>query len=144
NFVLNMITMIGLAVGIDYSLLIIERFREERRRGLDKIEAISLVGATSSRAVLFSGGSVIVALVGLLIEPDNIFRSLATGAIVVAVVAIASALTLLPAVLSLLGDRVNALQLPFRRLGTATVSDRGFWARLTTGVTRRPWLSILA
>jgi RND superfamily putative drug exporter len=142
NFVLNMITMIGLAVGIDYSLLIIERFREERRRGRDKLEAIGLVGATSSRAVLFSGGSVIVALIGLLIEPDNIFRSLAAGAIVVALVAIASALTLLPAVLSLLGDRVNALQLPFRRPRPAAQADGGFWARVTALVTRRPWVSI--
>jgi putative drug exporter of the RND superfamily len=78
-FVLNMITMIGLAVGIDYTLLVIQRFREERRMGLERDLAIQKAGATASRAVLFSGLAVVVALSGLLLVPDTIFRSLSIG-----------------------------------------------------------------
>ncbi|HEX5940341.1 MAG TPA: MMPL family transporter [Dehalococcoidia bacterium] len=103
-FVVNFITTIGLAVGIDYSLMIVERFREERRRGLEKVSAITVAGATASRAVLFSGLTVVVALLGLVLVPDSIFRSLGVGAIIVTLMAVAAALTLLPAVLSLLGD----------------------------------------
>ena len=75
-FVTNMIFMIGLAVGIDYCLFIIERFREERRRGLEKLEAIAAAGNTASRAVLFSGLTVVIALLGMFLVPSNIFRSL--------------------------------------------------------------------
>src|SRR5205085_2202908 len=70
-FVTNMITMMGLAVGIDYSLFIVSRFREERRHGRDKLDAITAAGATASRAVLFSGITVVLALVGLLLVPST-------------------------------------------------------------------------
>ena len=79
-FVTNMIFGIGLAVGIDYSLFIIERFREERRRGVDKIEAIATAGDTASRAVVFSGFTVVIALAGLLMVPSNIMQALGAGA----------------------------------------------------------------
>jgi RND superfamily putative drug exporter len=139
--VLNIITMIGLAVGIDYSLFIVQRYREERERGLDKLAAIEMAGATSSRAVLFSGGTVVVALLGMFIVPSNIYRSLATGAIVVAVFAVLAALTLLPAILSLLGDRVNALRIPFlsRRAG----GEGGFWSAVAHGVMAHPVVSVV-
>src|SRR6266545_7645042 len=107
-FVTNMITMMGLAVTIDYSLFIVSRYREERRAGHAKLDAIELAGATASRAVLFSGITVVLALVGMLLIPTTIFRSLATGAILVVIAAVAASLTLLPALLGLLGDRVNA------------------------------------
>jgi RND superfamily putative drug exporter len=145
TFVTNMIAMIGMAVGIDYSLFIIERFREERRRGTPKQEAIAAAAATSGRAVFFAGATVIVAVCGLLIVPDSVFRSLATGAIVVAAVAVLAALTLLPAMLAILGDRVNALRLPF--IGRATAErgdDRGFWAAVTRAVVARPAVSVIA
>ena len=95
----NMITMVGLAVGIDYSLLVVERFREERRCGREKIDAIAAAGATASKAVLFSGGTVIVSLLGLMIVPEKTFRSISMGASLVVVCAVTAALTLLPAVL---------------------------------------------
>src|ERR687892_568866 len=103
-FVQNMITMIGLAVGIDYSLFIVARYREERLHGRDKLEAIGRAGGTANRAVFFSGMTVVLALLGLLIVPNTIFRSLASGAIFVVLVAVAASMTLLPAILSLLGD----------------------------------------
>ena len=101
-FIVNMMTGMGLALGIDYSLFVISRFREERGRGLDKHAAIAMSGATASRAVLFSGTTFIIALLGLFIVPTNILRSLAAGAVIVGVVSVAAALTLLPAMLSLL------------------------------------------
>ena len=114
-FAINMVSMMGLATGIDYSLFIISRFREERARGRDKIDAIAVTGGTASRAVLFSGLTVVLALLGLLIVPTNIFASLAIGAILVVSMSVVAALTLLPAVLSLLGDRVNSLKRPVSR-----------------------------
>ena len=95
---MNMIIMIGLAVGIDYTLFIVERFREERARGLAKIDAITRAGATASRAVLFSGITVIIALSGLLIMPAGSFTGMALGAIAAAAGAVLAAMTLLPAV----------------------------------------------
>ena len=111
-FVTLMIIMIGLAVGIDYSLVIISRYREELARGLDTKAAIERTGATAGRTVLFSGLTVIIALCGLLIVPFSLFQSLALGAIVVVFVALAGTLTLLPTNLALLGPRINHLPIP--------------------------------
>ncbi|MBM3947027.1 MAG: MMPL family transporter, partial [SAR202 cluster bacterium] len=144
-FVTNMITVMGLAVGIDYSLFILSRFREERERGRDKVEAIAAAGATASRAVLFSGLTVVFALLGLMIVPTNIFRSLAAGAILVVVVAVAASLTLLPAALSLLGDRINVLRVPvIGRRPQAAGGAGNLWGRLVRGVMRHPVLSVVA
>ena len=96
-FVTNMITMMGLAVGIDYALFIVSRYREERTDGVEQLAAIERAGDTSSRAVFFSGITVVVALAGLLIVPMSVFVSLAVGAILVVLSAIVAALTLLPA-----------------------------------------------
>jgi putative drug exporter of the RND superfamily len=115
-FVVNMISMIGLAVGIDYSLFIVSRYREERRKGYPKLDAIAASGATASRAVFFSGATVVLALLGMFILPTTIFRSLASGAIFVTVMSLLAAMTLLPALLSLLGDRTSWPRLS--RLGT--------------------------
>ncbi|HEX6401089.1 MAG TPA: MMPL family transporter [Actinomycetota bacterium] len=106
-FVVNMISMIGLAVGIDYSLFIVSRYREERKKGYPKLDAIGAAGATASRAVFFSGATVVLALLGMFILPTTIFRSLASGAIFVTIMSLLAALTLLPALLSLLGDRTD-------------------------------------
>jgi len=111
-FVTNMIFMMGLAVGIDYCLFIMSRFREERGKGHDIDEAVSIAASTAGRAVLFSGMTVVVALLGLLIVPQTIFRSLAGGAIIVVLASVLASLTLLPALLRLLGDRINAWILP--------------------------------
>ena len=94
-FATNMLTGMGLALGIDYSLFVLSRFREERAHGRERLEAIAAVGATASRAVLFSGIAFTLAMVGLLLVPSTIMRSLAAGAIAAAVVSVAAALTLL-------------------------------------------------
>ena len=117
-FITNMVFAMGLALGIDYSLFVVSRYREERRRGLEKIDAIARSGGTASVAVSFSAMSFTVALTGLLLVPDTILRSLAVGAITVGIITVLATLTLLPAVLSLLGDRVDSLHLPWARSAT--------------------------
>jgi putative drug exporter of the RND superfamily len=141
-FVQNMIFGMGLALGIDYSLFILSRFREERAQGREKQDAIAAAGATASRAVLFSGIAFVLAMFGLELVPNTIMRSLATGAILVGVVSVVAALTLLPAVVSLLGDRINALRIPYfgRRAGAAAESR--FWGRIVRSVMQRPALSL--
>ena len=106
-FVTNMITMIGLAVGIDYALFIISRYREERRLRREKLDAIEVAGGTASKAVLFSGMTVVFALLGLFMIPTTIFRSLGLGAVLVVIVAVAAMLTLIPALLALIGDKID-------------------------------------
>ena len=139
-FMVNMLTGMGLALGIDYALFIVSRFREEYAQGRDTAEAIATAGATASRAVLFSGSAFVLAMVGLLLVQSTIMRSLAIGAIVVAIGAVAAALTLLPAVLALLGGRVNRLRIPF--IARDTGSEGRFWGHIVGGVVRRPGLSL--
>jgi RND superfamily putative drug exporter len=139
-FIVNMITAMGLALGIDYSLFVLSRYREERQDGRDKIDAIVATGGTSGKAVLFSGSSFVVALLGLLLVPDTILRSLSLGAIIVGLVTMAAALTLLPALLSLLGDRVNALRLPL--VGRDHPAESPFWTKAVGAVVRRPAMSL--
>ncbi|MGZ5291739.1 MAG: MMPL family transporter [Actinomycetota bacterium] len=144
-FAQNIITMVGLAVGIDYSLFIVSRYREERKKGFDKLESIRRSGATASRAVFFSGLTVVLALLGMLIIPVSIFRSLAGGAVFVTIAAIAASMTLLPAILSLLGDRVNWPRLSKRaRVDSSHDPKGGFWDRLTRRVMARPVVFLVA
>jgi len=139
-FVLNIITMIGLAVGIDYTLFIVARYREERANGLAKSDAIAKAGATAGRAVFFSGVTVVFALLGMLIVPTTIFFSLGLGAILVVLFAILLSMTLLPAILSLMGDKVTALKLPFFSSASDNHADTrsGFWNWTTRTVLARP------
>ena len=141
-FATNMLTGMGLALGIDYSLFVLSRYREERLHGREKLDAIAAVGATASRAVLFSGIAFTLAMVGLLLVPHTIMRSLAAGAIVAGLVSVAAALTLLPALLGLLGDRVNALRIPFFGR-TAAREQSPFWSRTVRAVMRRPLTSLV-
>ena len=143
-FIVNMLTGMGLALGIDYSLFVVSRYREERGRGLAKEDAIARSGATASRAVLFSGSTFVIALLGMFIVPTSIMRSLALGAILVGIVSVAAALTLLPAILSLVGDGVNSLRVPIlgRNLDRPDASEGRFWRRIVTAVLRRPALSL--
>ncbi len=143
SITVNMVTMIGLAVGIDYTLFIVERFREERHAGMAKIDAIVRAGDTASRAVLFSGVTVIIALTGLLIVPATTFRGMAVGAIAVVAAAIAIALTLLPALLSLFDHRLNWLHLPGRKSPSGHAAETGFWGRTTNIVVRHPLVAIV-
>jgi RND superfamily putative drug exporter len=144
-FVTNMVTMIGLAVGIDYSLFIVSRYREERKKGFDKLEAIGGAGATANRAVFFSGLTVVLALLGMFIIPTTIFRALAGGAILVTLAALAASMTLLPAILALLGDRINWPRLSKRAKVDSSYDPRGgVWDRLTRGVMARPAVFLIA
>jgi RND superfamily putative drug exporter len=144
-FVTNMISMIGLAVGIDYSLFIVSRYREERKKGFDKLGAIGAAGATANRAVFFSGLTVVLALLGMMIFPATIFRSLAGGAILVTIAALGASMTLLPAILALLGDRINWPRLAKRaRIDSDHDPRGGFWDRVTNAVMARPVVFLVA
>ena len=140
-FIANMITMIGLAVGIDYSLFIVQRYREERQAGRETVDAVVAAGATATRAVAFSGATVIIALLGLMIIPQTTMRSLGLGAILAVLATLLAALTLLPALLGLLGDRVNRLRVPGMHRDTDT--RHVFWRRITRIVTARPVVSVV-
>ena len=146
-FVTMMVVMIGLAVGIDYSLLIVSRFKEELGHGLGTKEAVVKTGGTAGRTVFFSGATVVLALIGLLIVPASFYQSLALGAILVVIASLAATLTLLPAVLALLGPKVDFLTVPFISrfsLKSPEASEQGFWESITRIVTRFPVVSILA
>jgi RND superfamily putative drug exporter len=135
-----MVVAMGLALGIDYTLFVASRYREERDAQVRKLDAISVSGATASKAVFFSGSSFVVALLGLLLVPDTVLRSLAFGAVVVGVVTVVAALTLLPAMLSLLGDRIEKGRIPFvpRQHG----GESPFWRRSVALVTARPGITV--
>jgi RND superfamily putative drug exporter len=140
-----MVFMMGLAVGIDYSLFVVARFREERGNSLEVREAVTRSGATAGRAVAISGMTVVLALVGMLLVPHDIFISLGTAAIIVVLVSIAATLTLMPAVLTLLGDRVNSVRLPFvyRSAVHGTGGQSAFWIRISHVVMGQPVVALV-
>jgi uncharacterized membrane protein YdfJ with MMPL/SSD domain len=143
-YTVNMLSGMGLALGVDYALFVVSRYREERTRGRERLDAIGGAGATASRAVLFSGMTFVLAMFGLLLVPSTIFRSLAAGAILVGIVSVIAALTLLPAVLGLLGDRINALRLPFfGRAAEQAGTESRFWGPIVRAVMRRPVVSLV-
>ena len=143
-FLVNMLTGMGLALGIDYSLFVVSRYREERGRGRAEHAAIEASGATASRAVFFSGTVFVVAMFGMLLAPNSIMRSLAVGAILVGIVSVVAALTLLPAVLGLLGDGVDRLRIPIvgRRSLESSNPEGRFWGAIVRRVLGRPALSL--
>jgi RND superfamily putative drug exporter len=142
-FVPNLVSMMGLAVGIDYSLFIVSRYREERARGMGNLEAIGRSGATANRAVFFSGVTVVLALAGMLLVPTTIFRGLAGGAIIVVLISIALSMTMLPAIMALFADHLVKPGWLFGR-GRTLEHGRagGFWDKVSRGVMARPvvWL----
>ena len=131
----EMILLMGLAVGIDYSLFIVSRYRTERSAGRDKMEAISVAANTTGRAVFYAGVTVILSLTGLTLTRDFTFISLSLGAIIVVFVAVVASLTLLPALISIIGDNMNRLRIPL--LGRDS-GQGGFWAAITKWVLARP------
>lgn len=112
EFVPNIMTMMGLAVGIDYSLFILSRYREERAKGLSEADAVDKAWATAGRAVVFSGITVVFALLGMLLIPERVFQAFGVGSILVVLVAVFTSLTLLPAMVGIMGDKVNAVKAP--------------------------------
>lgn len=145
-FVQNMITMLGLAIGIDYSLFLVERFREQRSQGYSKQRAIEIAGATSGKAVVFSGITVILAMLGVMLVKLNIFFSLSIGAVVVVAVAVMLTATLVPALLSVFGDKIDWPRKKPMREEKVDQSNMysGFWGRITKVVVDRPWVSMVA
>ncbi|NLT54229.1 MAG: MMPL family transporter [Actinomycetales bacterium] len=140
----SLLLLIGLAVGVDYALFVLRRSREERAAGLPVREAIARAGSTAGRAVVISGITVIVAMTGMLLA-GGLYTSLAIGALVVVAIAVVASATVLPAVLSLFGDKVDALRLPgTRRRNARRGAVESGWGRLAGRVTRHPVLWALA
>lgn len=138
----SVVLLIGLAVGVDYAMFYLRREREERARGRSKEAALAAAAATSGRAVLVSGITVAVAMAGMYFAGAATFTSFATGTILVVAIAVVGSLTVLPAVLSALGDRVNKGRVPFltppeERAGR----EPRIWSAVLDRVLRRPWLA---
>jgi RND superfamily putative drug exporter len=138
----SVVLLIGLAVGVDYSMFYLRREREERAAGRSEEAALEAAAATSGRAVLVSGVIVIVAMAGMYLGGAATFLSFATGTILVVAIAIIGSLTVLPAVLSKLGDRVNKGRIPFLNPEKRTGEAR-LWSALLDRVLKRPLLSAL-
>ncbi len=136
----NIVSLLGIGLSVDYSLFIVNRFREELDKGRDRRTAVAMTSATAGRAIFFSGMTVIAGLLGMLFFDNTGLPSLGWGGICATFVALTSSMVLLPALLSLMGERVNSLKVPFSA-GTRT-SDSGFWSRIANGVMERP-LSVL-
>ncbi|TDD45946.1 MMPL family transporter [Kribbella antibiotica] len=137
-FSINIVTMIGLGLAIDYALFIVTRFREELAKGNDVETALTATMATAGRTVAFSGVTVGVAISSLALFPVMFLRSMAYGGVAAVVVAMVAALTALPALLAVLGHRVNNLQVPFLRRRSTAADHHGAWYRLAQSVMRRP------
>jgi len=138
----SVILLIGLAVGVDYSMFYLRREREERARGNAPDAALAAAAATSGRAVLVSGVTVIIAMSGMYLAGASTFTSFATGTILVVAMAVIGSLTVLPAVLSKLGDRVNKGRIPFlRRPEERAGREPRVWSAILTPVLRRPGIA---
>jgi RND superfamily putative drug exporter len=137
----SVILMVGMAVGVDYSLFYLQREREERRSGAAPHEALFRTASTSGQAVLISGATVLIAMAGMLFAGNNLFTTIGVGTMIVVLGAMVGSLTVLPAVLHKLGDRVDFGRIPFlfRRRG----KDR-FWSAIVGAVLRRPVVSVVA
>ncbi|HEY3529540.1 MAG TPA: MMPL family transporter [Nocardioides sp.] len=141
-FAINMTTALGMALGIDYALLMVSRFREELARGQGTKAAVMAGVQSAGRTIVFSGATVVAALAVLLVFPMYFLRSFAYAGIGVVLISVAAALVVLPALLVVLGPRVNAGRLPWMR-GRAPSSAAPFWGRLAGRVMRRPVLFAL-
>jgi RND superfamily putative drug exporter len=146
DMISSIILLIGLAVGVDYTLFYLRREREEKARGASKLEAVHTAAATSGRAVLVSGFTVMAAMAGLLLAGDRTFTSLGIGAIMVVAVAMIGSVTVVPAILAALGDKVDRGRIPFlhrlRRSGAgATPGESRMWGAVLNRVLKRPALS---
>jgi RND superfamily putative drug exporter len=143
-FSLNLATMLGLGLGIDYSLFVVSRFREELARGESLERAVAWSVATAGRAVLFSGATVMIGLLALLTFDITALRSMGVAGAMVVAVSVAAALTLLPALLGLLGERIDAFAIgPLAASAARAANGSGFWSRLAYGVMARPLAVLL-
>ncbi len=136
----SMVVLLGLAVGVDYSLFYIRREREERSAGRDEHAALNATAATVGRAIVVSGVIVIAGLAGLLVTGLAVFTSMALATMLVVAIAVLGSLTVLPAVLAKLGDRVNRGRLP--GMSPRGASESRVWGFLARAVTRRPLIAL--
>ena len=136
NFASNIITLLGLGVSIDYSLFILYRYREELAAGHDTRTAIAISTATAGRAVFFSGLTVATGLLGLLFFKNTQTPSMGIGGTLAVSMAMLTSVVILPALLALIGPRINSLRIPFGMKDT--VSEDGFWSWIATQVMNRP------
>jgi trehalose monomycolate/heme transporter len=145
-FAVNIVTMLGLGLAIDYALFVVGRFREQLAAGDTVADAVEHTVATAGRTVAISALTVAVSLGALLLFPIGFLRSMAFGGIAAVLMAMVAGVTVLPALLGVLGPRVNSLRMPWaRRSLTQRVDEsRGAWARLARGVMRRPVLVAVA
>ena len=137
------ILLIGLAVGVDYSLFYIRRQREERAKGHSTLDALDIAAATSGRAVLLSGLTVMAAMAGMLLTGNSVFMSMGVATILVVAVAVIGSLTVLPAVVAGLGDKLNKGRLPFLGRRQAQARESRMWGALTDRVMRRPVVAVV-
>ena len=140
-FALNLTTALGLGLGIDYALLMVSRFREELSRGVDVPTAVTRTTATAGRTIVFSAVTVATALSALLVFPVYFLKSFAYAGVAVTLLSAAAALIVLPALLAVLGHRVNAGAVPGIHAGRAV--EAPFWGRLARAVMRRPALAAI-
>jgi RND superfamily putative drug exporter len=136
-------TMIGLGVGIDYALFLVTRHKQQLREGMEMGESIARSTATAGGAVVFAGGTVIVALVSLLAAGIPLVGAMGCSAAVAVVVSVLAAITLLPALLGALGPRIDSLRVKLGRTHPDDHEPHG-WRRWANGVAHRPWRSLLA
>ena len=139
-FSINIVTMLGLGLAIDYALFVVSRFREEIRRNPDVERALIATMQTAGRTVAFSGLTVAVSLASLLLFPQLFLKSMAYGGISAVLIAMVGSLTVLPALLAIIGTRVDRLRVPLRRTDRARhrKANPGFWYRIAHSVMRRP------
>jgi uncharacterized membrane protein YdfJ with MMPL/SSD domain len=142
NIAMPAIMLIGLAVGVDYSLFYIRREREERAKGRGKLEAIDIAAATSGRAVLISGLTVMAAMAGLLLTGNTIFVSMGIATILVVAVAVIGSLTVLPAILATFGNKLEKGRLPFIGRRQSQARESRMWGWLTDRVMRHPIVAV--
>ena len=134
------ILMIGMAVGIDYSLFYLRREREERRAGHDPHEALMRTARTSGQAVLISGATVLIAMAGMFVSGNSLFETIGIGTMIVVLAAMIGSLTVLPALLHRLGDKVDRGRIPLLR---SHPSDDGRWGRFIATVLRHPVIAVV-
>jgi putative drug exporter of the RND superfamily len=134
----SIVLLVGMAVGIDYSLFYLRRTREERAAGHDTTEALRIAAATSGRAIVVSGLTVMIALAGLFLTGIDVFSGVAVGTILVVGVAVLGSLTFLPGILSMLGKWTERGRIPFLGRRRTVAHESRFWGTLARAVVRRP------
>ena len=136
-----LVALVGLGVAIDYALLMIFRFRDELRHGNDVDSAVVETMTHAGRSVIVSGSTVAIGLMSMVLIPIPVIRSIGIGGLLIPLVSVCAAITFLPAMLSLLGRRINSVRVMPKRIVEGTDEERGFWWRWSHIVMRRPWLT---